>query len=276
VLGLSHAEVGLISDVFEIPFANLSVSAQDIYYNYKTLKYAVENYHHKLQNVKYVIIDMFRYTYFNYDASKSRSALRYYQWSGIFDDAHYFDEEKCKALKDEIFGKRFEGITEHKLDLWRQVFCDVHQVDDYKDFETFPTIYRRNQVVDDNAVLEYDYNKSIVRKRFDDTIQENIEYFKKMLLLIKELWPEARITVLLMPLYELALKQSESLYDGWKQEFEGIMQEMQKVVEFEYLDYTYHDISKKKQYWQDFEHLNYPGAICFTQEINELLFKKTF
>ncbi len=271
VFGISHAEVGLLSELFDVPFANLAVSSQDIYYNYKTLKYAVENYYHKLQDVKYVIIDMFRYNYFNYDVSKSRSAMGYYSMSGFFDDAHYFGEEKCNALEDYILNKRLQGITEHKLDLWECIFGDVHQMDGYNGFETWPEIYRRNQIVDDNMVLEYDFNKSIVKKRFDSTIQENIEYFKQMLLLIRKFWPKARIMVLLMPLYELALTQSQALYATWRQEFEEILQGMQEVVSFEYFDYTYHDISKKKQCWQDFEHLNYTGAICFTKEINELL-----
>lgn len=271
ILGISHAEVGLISDLFKVPFANLAVSSQDIYYNLKALKYAVEKYGYKLQNVKYVILDMYRYNFFNFDVSRTSYAMNYYRWSGVFDDAHHFNESECELLEKSILDKRLQGITEHKWNLWEDIFCDVHQMDGYRNFVTWRDIYLRNKIVEDKDVLEFDFNKSIVRERFEHTIQENIGYFKQLLLLIKELWPEAKILALSMPQYELNLKRSETFYAGWKQEFLKIIREMQKIIAFEYVDYTNHDIAKQKHYWYDYGHLNYAGAVRFTQEINELL-----
>lgn len=271
ILGISHAEVGLISDLLNVPFANLALSSQDIYYNYKTLQYAIKKYPHKLHNINYIIIDMFRYNYFNYDVSLSNNALEYFILSGIWDDPHHFDQTKYRISEDIVINQRFQGITNEKIDLFEKIFNDIHLIDNYKSFNTYPKLYTRNDVVNDDDVIKYDFNKSIVRKRFEKTINENIEYFKKMLILIHKTWPNAKIMLLHMPLYELALEKSNKLFLPWKKEFLDIITSLKNIVEFTYIDYTNHDISKNKLNWFDFEHLNYNGAINFTLEINKLL-----
>lgn len=49
ILGLSHAEVGILADRLQGHYANLAVSSQDIYYNYKTLEYCIDNYWEKIK-----------------------------------------------------------------------------------------------------------------------------------------------------------------------------------------------------------------------------------
>jgi hypothetical protein len=48
ILGLSHAEVGIISDNLKIPFANLAVSSQDLFYDLETFQYVLDKYASKL------------------------------------------------------------------------------------------------------------------------------------------------------------------------------------------------------------------------------------
>ena len=77
ILGLSNVEVGVIPSQFKAAFCNLAVSSQDIYYNLKTLEYCYENYYEKLKNLKYAIVDLHDYNYFNFDTSLSNSAVKY-------------------------------------------------------------------------------------------------------------------------------------------------------------------------------------------------------
>lgn len=74
ILGISHAEVGVLPQLLHGNFCNLAVSSQDIYYNMKTLKYCMDYYKSKIQNLQYLIFDMFDYSYFNYDTSLCKAA----------------------------------------------------------------------------------------------------------------------------------------------------------------------------------------------------------
>lgn len=49
IMGLSHAEVGILADRLQGNYANLAVSSQDIYYNYKTLEYCIDKYWEKIK-----------------------------------------------------------------------------------------------------------------------------------------------------------------------------------------------------------------------------------
>lgn len=64
---------------------------------------------------------------------------------------------------------------------------------------------------------------------------------------------------------------SKGLYDPWKDEFYSIIEALKQKVDFEYLDYTKHPISEDKSLWYDYEHLNYKGALRFTEEITVYL-----
>lgn len=271
IFGISQAEVGLIGERLGVPFANLAVSSQDIYYNYKVLLYAIGKYMHKLQKVKYIIFEMYRYNYFNYDASRSNGIIQYYNWSGILDDPHHYDPVKYRYVEQMLLEKKLQGITNEKLRLWNEIFADVHEADNYKSFDTIPELHLRKKTVEDREVQEYDFAKSIVRKRFDETISENLIYFRDILAVIRKTWPEARIILLHMPWYEPAIIRSEPFYREWKEEFYLILEEFRQFAEFEYIDYFHHPISKERELWYDFLHLNYEGAVRFTEEVRSVL-----
>lgn len=273
IFGVSYAELGILSSMLDVPFANLAVSSQDIYYNNKVLKHVLKKYAYKLNDIQYVIFDMYRYTYFNFDVSSTNIAKNYFSYSGIYDDPHHYDRVKYDNIRIDFLEKRFEGITLEKIAKWKEIFKDVHKVDNYRKFQTFPKAYTRNNIVTDDEVIAYDFNRGIVRNHFDLTIQENIRLFQEILVTIKENWPNCRIILMHMPMYELAYKRCEGLVSDWKIEFADILHQMKRYADFEYIDYTLHDLSKKQYVWQDWGHLNYYGAIEFTRELNEKLKK---
>ena len=70
ILGMSHAEVGIIPGRLQLGnVANLAVPSQDLYYNLKTFEYCLSNYPEKISGIRNVIIDMYDYSYFNFDSS---------------------------------------------------------------------------------------------------------------------------------------------------------------------------------------------------------------
>ena len=100
---------------------------------------------------------------------------------------------------------------------------------------------------------------------------EYMEYMRNMLLEIKNTWPNAKIILMNFPLYQVNLERSEENFAPWKSEFYEIINYLKTVVEFDYIDYTNHAISRERVLWYDHGHLNYWGAVQFTQEINKLL-----
>ena len=72
----------------------LAVSSQDIYYNYKTLEYCIDNYWEKIKDLKHIIIDMYDYEYFNFDTSLAKNIYRYFMWGGYNLDEHNMTRNK--------------------------------------------------------------------------------------------------------------------------------------------------------------------------------------
>ncbi len=44
-------------------------------------------------------------------------------------------------------------------------------------------------------------------------------------------------------------------------------------IPFKYLDLREHEMSRDRIYWQDAEHLNYYGALKFTEYLNDILLR---
>ena len=66
------------------------------------------------KNIKYAIIDMYTYTYFNYDISMTNNAVLYYENSGYREDEkHNFDNNK-----------NFTGTIQEELDKRQQMYED--------------------------------------------------------------------------------------------------------------------------------------------------------
>lgn len=76
VLGISYGDAGIEPKYFSKRFCNLALPSQDLCENYLTLKKCIEEYSKKL-DLKYFILDMFDYDYFNFDISLSRNIRRH-------------------------------------------------------------------------------------------------------------------------------------------------------------------------------------------------------
>ena len=63
---------------------NFCSSSQDIYFKTKVLSSLVEEYYDFVSSARYVIFDLFDYTYFNYDVLLSNECLGYLAYNGFF------------------------------------------------------------------------------------------------------------------------------------------------------------------------------------------------
>ena len=132
ILGISHAEVGINTDYMKHNFVNFAKSHQDICYNLRALKYALSQYSDAFTNLKYAIIDLFDYYYFNYDTSRSSFAAAYVKLSGGVLGARNYDINSCMSLNyneliQEITEEWYGNISADEVDIWNMLFGDYHE-----------------------------------------------------------------------------------------------------------------------------------------------------
>ena len=277
IFGISHAEVGILTRFMTKNFLNVAMSHQDLYYNLRTLEYLVENYPEKLQNLKYAVIDLFDYTYFNYDTSLSENAAHYYSLGGFSLDSHNFANNKnydcdfnciIHALKQE----RYCGVREIEIDVWEKYFLEYYEFDDYTVFEQFDLSRRQNIVRDDEAE-NFKYG-SILYHTFPNTIEENIKIFSKLMEKLYSINAKMKIYTILIPRYGKVeeLEKINPRILAWKKSFMHIIESLQKSYGFEFLDFkNYEGLNGIKMYYQDGAHLNIYGAYTFTKFLEKVL-----
>lgn len=276
ILGISHAYCGILPRCLDAVFCNLAVSSQDIYYNYKTLEHCFSHYREKIANMKYLIFDMYDYTYFNFDVSLSKTASQYYNDGGFALDSHHFSQNKnfrysFEELQMVLQERNLEGITQDKMMAWEQMFDNVHEKTQYQEYGNPVKLFERARIVKEKDLQEYQVNTSIVRNLYQETLQENISSFHALLNLAYQINPDMKVFLILMPRYIKAEEMTKEAYAGWKDIFYDIIDESQKKYPFVFLDLKEHEISKERACYYDISHLNYYGAVKFTKILNEYI-----
>ena len=272
IMGLSHANVGILPEMLPVSFANIAVSAQDIFSNYKSLEYLVEKYPERIIDLKYVIYDVFDYTYFNYDCSMSNNALQYYfEWGGFL-DSHNFDKNKNYSNNFKYYLNQHESSFSEMINNGVIEFVNSYVLkNEYMDRvglieEGF--VGNRWRVVSDVEIDEYDGDNSLVNNCFIDTINENDSYFEKTLDLLLKINPDMKICLMILPHLPIACYKIEGKYKTWKELFYDRIETLEKKYRFRFYDYKNCSKISNRVYFYDCEHLNYFGARRFTGLIN--------
>lgn len=264
ILGLSHSQFGINTNYLNGEFCNLSLGSQDLFYNLRTLEILVKNYGSHIKNLKYVIIDMHKYTYFNYDVSLSKNAITYYNNSGFrSNDCHNFyhnknfknsieEEIECIKLKE---NKYYEDGTLALLDELLEDERISHIT--IEDIE----LYKNNNKLN-----------SLQRNRFEDTIKENIQIFENIINLLMWINNKIKIYIILIPQYVVVEDFEENIEKKFKKEFYDILHSIKEKYQFKVLDFKKNKrISAEKKYYFDIRHLNNEGAIVFSKMLNSYI-----
>lgn len=278
VIGLSHSETGIIPERLPGTCCKLSVSSQDLYYQCKTLEYCVEKYYEKIKSLKYMIIDLCDYNYFNFDTSRSTSAVNYLTYGGFALDAHNFDKNKIATVPYENIVEQMKefkvrGISEQQWSLWQQVFPDIYECAEHESFCANFELPKRTRIVTEEDVKGYAYDRAPSVKLFKETVAENANIFQRMLQLLRLINPEMEIYTIVIPKYlEVEAMDARTLimHESY---FNSLIEELQEKYNFTHLDFKkLSDISSYRALYFDAAHLNYFGAIRFTDELKKHIF----
>lgn len=284
ILGLSHGEAGINIDYLTGNWCNLAISSSDIFSNYKVFEYVYGKYQKKFNDLKYVIIDLFDWLYFNYDTSMARNALNCIgsikNIPGIFhnlkNNKKIIGEEYIldEVLKLKGFRPLNEFVTEKELLQIDELFNDIHAQEwVYKKYNKI----KRYGIIDENCddYLKPDYMPAIAKKHFRGTKQENILVLRKLLDMLYQINGNMKIYGVLIPRYYTVENVHREIYREWKEEFQDIIADIRKDYKFELLNFKdYLPISANHNFYFDVSHLNEIGSIAFTSLLDSIIFEK--
>ena len=298
ILGISHGAVDINPKYLDKKFCNLAIPMQDLYYNLKQLKTLVYDYPEKVKNIKYAIIDMYTYTYFNYDISMTNNAVLYYENSGYREDEkHNFDNNKnfTGTIQEELDKRQqmYEDREEssfqdedkkHQLDVFRLLFdrdamdvtYDYKDINIYKDYcVDFPLRKGREKIISDEEIEELKRTEtpsSLQTFQFSKTLAENRTVFREILKLLNEINENIKIYLVLIPEYnerELYLQKQEKF---WRESFYRTLEIFREDFKFTVLAFKdYKELYTNRDYYYDSGHLNYKGSVEFTELLNNYI-----
>lgn len=277
VLGISHGVAGILENKMPGKVCNFCESSQDIFYNLKVLERVCEEYPEKIANLKYVIFDMFDYTYFNFDTLLTGAYDGFVEESGFLCESRYFwNKEKTPEQLNAEFELRWaEGNTPLQQELLGEIFPALRENDDelYRGF----TIYkeRKHFLTEEEISIATKYYRaiSLQTKVFENTIAFQIDNFEKILKKLYEINPNMKVYLLLIPKH-ISMEKLDSVANlRWKPFFEGIINEFKELYPFiELLDMkNCEDFSADSSLYFDISHFNFEGASRFTEYLAEVI-----
>ncbi len=272
ILGLSHAELAIIEDRLHLGrFANLAVSGQDLWSNDKILQYCADRHGSKLMGMKYAIIDMFDYSYFNYDLSKANGYVNYIYRGGYCLDPHNFRDNKnfdisFEQVLEEVNKVRKEGVTDNQIKVWRMIGECRHDLN-------APQYNHRNAIFRNNVMdnIGDAHIGAYTKKEYAETIKENTYCFRHILETLNSVSPGIRVLLLTIPRCIEMAPLEEDMVSKWKEPFYKTIEAVGQDYDFEYADFRNSDIPLQHEWYKDPSHFNCYGAMKFTDIVRDLL-----
>lgn len=258
ILGISYGQTGIIPNVLGKNFYNLAFGSQDLFYDLQQIKLLKRYKRELISDLKYVIIDMYNYTYFNYDVSLSNNASAFIFVNG-FDEIHNLKSNKeYNEIENNFYSSDF---TDKEISRLSKVFNDSLIVRNNENYY-FNKEEREKEL--SQSEIEFVKGKSTISsiesKVFCETEKENKKIFNELINEIYEINSGIKIYAVLLPTYYGFNNKSKI---NWKNRFMNIINEFTCDNRVQFFDYT-NIFLNKKEYFLDLEHLNYKGAISFT------------
>ena len=278
ILGISHGLTGILENYMPGVCCNFCESSQDIHFNYKTLQGLYFEYYMLMQDIKYAVIDMFDYTYFNYDTLQTGECETYLEESGfICENRLLCNQVLVEEINEKLRTRWSEGTNNEERELLNEIFPKIEEAD--------PGVYREWVILEErkhnltekeiNEYKEKPFFSSIQLKVFEATLEFQIDNFYKMIHFLKRINPKIKIYLLLIPKYCEVEEMESTVNSMWKKLFMEIVNKIQnEYSDIELLDLkNYKQFSTEKENYYDLTHFNYIGAQRFTEYLSNLIIK---
>lgn len=283
ILGNSHAALGINPQVLKSKCVNLANGSEDIYYRYKVFERVKSDYFKAIENLKWILIELYDYTIFNYDVSLGTQCIFYWAHGGYIEDKHNFsmntnynrtveqllDEEgyyypiSNNKVRDEIFD--IELIKKY----FGEMFSDKEPI--WLGYNDFPleSQFRGHISSEPNFPGNLHF---MGHTRYPETIEENTYILEQLVRSIREVNHNTRIMFILMPRYILMENLHRSFMQDYKNEFDDYILRYKKSYNIEFYDFKgLEEISGNPYFYKDTAHLNYYGSVAFTSYLSSEL-----
>lgn len=273
IFGNSHALYGYIENCFNGCFVNLSSSSQSLFYNYWIFKRCLAEYKQKLTGLKYVIIDMYDYNFFNSDISLTTGLFDYIEWGGLI-NPHNFSKNHnyCNSFEAELLREKniVTNLSMENEKIMAELFgnCSSPKTQIMAD-----SVRSRWNCISGKESLETDkFLGNVVQKRYEETMKENTAIFQEFINEIRSNYPNCKIAVTLIPRYITMEKTLSVFMQNWKLEFEMIIHGAADKFGINYMNFkTLEEISGNRHFYYDICHLNTVGGQALTSILNKKL-----
>lgn len=294
IIGLSHAEKGLLPRYFDGEWVNLATSAEDFFNHYEVLKRCFEEYSKSFSALKYVVIDLYDYTNFLYNTSLSAQALSYWADGGIYLDNEYANNKILSSDKEAEMNRRlgnypayFPKRTEKEYEIRKLLFNEeavYEKIGNYftdvdpahLGYNDVPCELQNRGHISDTPMIPV--NAYLRDKRdskiYEETEKKNEKLFYSLIDYIREKSPGTKIVLTLLPRFsKMEQLHNENTYlIEEKRKFEERLKRVtdDRMVFFkDFKDCT--KISSNHFFYRDVSHLNYQGAVAMSTELNRYL-----
>lgn len=261
ILGLSCSYKGINPEFLEGCCYNLSTSSQDLYYSYERLEYVYNNYFDRIKNLKYVILDLYCYDYFNYDCSMTINALNFLKREGFKLSLHNIKYNKNTDIYDslnEIYSFK-ELLCVSKIKYKHKINIDFEN-----EYGFFP--------VKKSNYINTPENKDSMKFRVK-TFSENMLLFDKILSLLYKINSQIKIYCVFLPAFRSKIIHNKS--NVVKKFVFSILETFKTEYKFNILNFRYYKpIVLNKELFYDSFHLNEEGAEVFTKILNNIISMK--
>lgn len=266
VFGLSYGAMAIVPKYLNFNCYNFCRGSQDLYYTLAQIKYIKEKYKNKISDLKYIILDMYTYTYFNYDVSLTKNSFDFIYYNGFDDDTHNLS--KNINYSDEIVNTVTLELTSKEKDTFEKVFKKDLII--RKDDRYYYNEEEISNIIDEEEINRYYISplghSSIEGNLFSETETENIKIFEEILKEISDINSNIKIYLVLIPRYKLKEEKMEKIESRWKNRFYDVINNARKKYKFDILDMKkIEKISGVRENYSDLEHLNYNGAVKFSK-----------
>ncbi len=246
VTGISYADLGFRPYLCARKTMKFAFGSQDLFYDYHTIKYLIENHKNKMYNVKHNIIGISYYS-FQYDMSLSAMKGKTVLYYEVLKNSHHFHNIEtvykeyglnCE-IADKLLKKNEEGFVEAKWSSKELI-----------DIDNKESLGKKQAELD-------------CHKNYPKTVEENKRIFKNYLKLLKD--NNIKPIVVVFPASKYYTKYFSKRIED---EFHSIMKQTKEEYEFQYIDYFRSDLFDDYDF-TDVSHLNSKGAEKFTKILNK-------
>lgn len=277
VLGISHGMVGIVEEKMPGNVCNLCYSSQDIYFNYKTLKKCVDEYYWEIKDIKYAVIDMFDYFYFNFDTILTGAYDIFLEKSGFLCEERKSWNKSQSVMEINLILEQMwrEGKGQEQQQLFYEFFPFARERDNgvFKEMPSYDHILTENDVLAYKEKIQF---ASPQTKVFEETIYFQINNMQKLLELLCWINSQIKIYMVLLPKYIVVEEAEMIINKEWKSLFMNIVNGFrERYHNIELIDLkASSNFSANREYYDDLTHFNHDGAVKFTEYLADLLTNK--